>query len=56
MTSACNRWCRHFFNLQTTLHRLSNNCIKYSDIIIYPFHDGGRYHIETSLLICGANK
>ena len=20
------------------------------------FHDGGRYHIETSLLICGANQ
>ena len=22
---------------------------------LYPFHDGGRYHIETSPLICGAN-
>ena len=21
-----------------------------------PFHDGGRYHIETSPLICGANQ
>ena len=22
----------------------------------YPFHDGGRYHIETSPFICGANQ
>ena len=22
----------------------------------YPFHDGGRYHIETSPLIWGANQ
>ena len=21
-----------------------------------PFHDAGRFHIETSLLICGANQ
>ena len=23
---------------------------------ISPFHDGGRYHIETSPLICSANQ
>ena len=23
--------------------------------VYYPFHDGGRYHIETSPLICRAN-
>ena len=25
-------------------------------VISYPFHDGGRYHIETSSLICGVNQ
>ena len=29
------------------------NTIQYNTI--EPFHDGGRYHIETSLLICTAN-
>ena len=24
-------------------------------LVFLPFHDGGRYHIETSPLICGAN-
>ena len=28
-------------------------CLK---ALIEPFHDGGRYHIETSPLICFANQ
>ena len=24
--------------------------------VFWPFHDGGWYHIETSLLICGGNQ
>ena len=25
-------------------------------MFLYPFQDGGRFHIETSPLICGANQ
>ena len=33
-----------------------NNQIITAHLSLLPFHDGGRYHIETSPLICGANQ
>ena len=42
----------------TGFYTIATSVIKYLKVLIWVwlFHDGGRYHIETSPLICSANQ
>ena len=48
----------HLYNMVEGSNLRGKNLWKYlnDSMWLYPFHDGGRYHIEASRLICGANQ
>ena len=52
-TLRCSHWA--IFKIWA-FFKIMNERVKSVSFIIYLFHNGGRYHIQTSPLICGANQ